>query len=126
MVKSGKKNLSFQKENSSFSIFFKQHKKDAAFGVKLLAIQLDGVLNRHKDEDMQKCIHVKDRRQVGAIYSALYLKRPNSFLFFNRQKFNLDCFMFIYKCEGFLWRLTNQQNKFSCLEVKYQLTILAT
>ena len=61
-------------------------KKDAAFGAQLLAIQLDGVLNRQKDEDVQKCIHVKDRCQVGATYSALYLKRPDSFLFFKGQK----------------------------------------
>lgn len=96
-----KKILSFQRENSSFSIFFKEHKKDAAFGAQLLAIQLDGVLNRQKDEDVQKCIHVKDRCQVGATYSALYLKRPDSFLFFKGQKFNSDCLMFIINVTAF-------------------------
>ena len=30
----------------------------------------------------KNCVHVKDRCQVGTIYSALYLKRPDSFLFF--------------------------------------------
>lgn len=52
----------------------------------------------------KKCIHVKDRCQVGTIYTALYLKRPDSFLFFKGQKFNLDCLMFIYKCEGLLMK----------------------
>ena len=74
--------LSFQRENSSFSIFFKEHKKEAALGAQLLAIQLDGVLNRHKDEDVQKMYSCE--RQMSSwnhLHSPLFKEARFIFIF---------------------------------------------